>query len=246
MDSKNLVEKETHQHALVSTQPHMRLIEMAISSGSEIEKIEKLMDLQERYEAQQSKKLFNEAMSQFQSALPVIEKKGTVDYTSNKGRTFYQYAKLEDIAQAIRPALKQSGLSYRFNQQQDGNFIKVICTVTHKSGHSESSSLTGTPDLSGGKDQMKALASTVSYLRRYTLTGLLGIVVGGEDDDAGGYNDAPVNCYPDEDFKKSFPNWERAILNGKKTPDQIVEAGNKQGITFSENQLQAIYNTGKA
>ena len=235
-----------NQSISLADQPHMRLIEIAVSKGADIVQLERLMDLQERYEAAQSKKLFNEAMSQFQSALPVIEKKGVVDYTSPKGRTFYQYAKLEDIAQAIRPALKQSGLSYRFNQQQDGNFIKVTCTVTHKSGHSESSSLTGTPDLSGGKDQMKALASTVSYLRRYTLTGLLGIVVGGEDDDAGGYNDAPVNCYPDEDFKKSFPNWERAILNGKKTPDQIVEAGNKQGITFSENQLQAIYNTGKA
>lgn len=235
-----------NQSISLADQPHMRLIEIAVSKGADIVQLERLMDLQERYEAAQSKKLFNEAMSQFQSALPVIEKKGEVDYTSNKGRTFYKYAKLEDIAQAIRPALKQSGLSYRFNQQQDGNFIKVTCTVTHKSGHSESSSLTGTPDLSGGKDQMKALASTVSYLRRYTLTGLLGIVVGGEDDDAGGYNDAPVNCYPDEDFKKSFPNWERAILNGKKTPDQIVEAGNKQGITFSENQLQAIYNTGKA
>lgn len=235
-----------NQSISLAEQPHMRLIEIAVSKGADIVQLERLMDLQERYEAAQSKKIFNEAMSQFQSALPVIEKKGVVDYTSPKGRTFYQYAKLEDIAQAIRPALKQSGLSYRFNQQQDGNFIKVTCTVTHKSGHSESSSLTGNPDLSGGKDQMKALASTVSYLRRYTLTGLLGIVVGGEDDDAGGYNDAPVNCYPDEDFKKSFPNWERAILNGKKTPDQIVEAGNKQGITFSENQLQAIYNTGKA
>lgn len=235
-----------NQSISLAEQPHMRLIEIAVSKGADIVQLERLMDLQERYEAAQSKKLFNEAMSQFQSALPVIEKKGVVDYTSAKGRTFYQYAKLEDIAQAIRPALKQSGLSYRFNQQQDGNFIKVTCTVTHKSGHSESSSLTGTPDLSGGKDQMKALASTVSYLRRYTLTGLLGIVVGGEDDDAGGYNDATANCYPDDDFKKSFPNWERAILNGKKTPDQIVEAGNKQGITFSENQLQAIYNTGKA
>lgn len=235
-----------NQSISLAEQPHMRLIEIAVSKGADIVQLERLMDLQERYEAAQSKKLFNEAMSQFQSALPVIEKKGVVDYTSAKGRTFYQYAKLEDIAQAIRPALKQSGLSYRFNQQQDGNFIKVTCTVTHKSGHSESSTLTGMPDASGGKDQMKALASTVSYLRRYTLTGLLGIVVGGEDDDAGGYNDTPVNCYPDEDFKKSFPNWERAILNGKKTPDQIVEAGNKQGITFSENQLQAIYNTGKA
>ena len=229
-------------------QPHMRLIEIAVEKGADITQLEKLMDLQERYEANQAKKDFNEAMSKFQSLLPTIEKSGIVDYTTNKGRTYYDYAKLEDIAKAIRPALKETGISYRFTQTQNQGWITVTCIVTHASGHSETSELTSQPDVSGGKDPLKAIASAISYLRRYTLTGSLGIVVGGEDDDGGNHEEAvdESTCYPDEEFSKNFPNWEKAILAGKKTPDQIIKYGNAQGITFSTQQLLTIEKVGNA
>jgi hypothetical protein len=171
--------------SVISEQSHMKLIEIAISKGADITQLEKLMDLQERYEANIARKEFNAAMSEFQSGLPVIGKSGTVDYTTAKGRTNYEYAKIEDIAKAIRPSLKTSKLSYRFKQSQDANGITVCCVVTHSSGHSESNHLTAPPDLTGGKDTLKAIASTISYLKRYTLTGGLGIIVGGEDDDDG-------------------------------------------------------------
>jgi hypothetical protein len=247
MSKSELVTQE--QSSLpVMAQPHMRLIEIAVEKGADITQLEKLMDLQERYEANQAKKDFNEAMSKFQSLLPTIEKSGIVDYTTNKGRTYYDYAKLEDIAKAIRPALKETGISYRFTQTQNQGWITVTCIVTHASGHSETSELTSQPDVSGGKDPLKAIASAISYLRRYTLTGSLGIVVGGEDDDGGNHEEAvdESTCYPDEEFSKNFPNWEKAILAGKKTPDQIIKYGNAQGITFSTQQLLTIEKVGNA
>lgn len=248
--SELVVENSPEVNLPMVAQPHMRLIELAVEKG-DITLLEKIMDLEERYEANQAKKDFNAAMSVFQSALPVIEKKGVVHYESSKGVTHYNYAKLEDVAQAIRPALKSSGLSYRFTQEQNNGQIKVTCIVTHINGHSETSSLHSSPDLSGGKDPLKAMASAISYLRRYTLTGLLGIVVGGEDDDAdaaGGFVDGEQqgDCYPDKDFNKHFPNWEKAILAKKKTPDQIIANGNNQGITFSQDQLNKINNVGNA
>tara|TARA_R110000782_G_scaffold80849_3_gene160010 strand:+ start:992 stop:1744 length:753 start_codon:yes stop_codon:yes gene_type:complete len=233
----------------VMVSPHMRLIEMAVSGGADITQLEKLMDLQERYEANQAKKDFNAAMSTFQSMLPVIGKTGNVFYEGKNGKpnTDYDYAKLEDIAKAIKPALKETGLSYRFTQTQNNGWITVNCIVTHASGHSEISELTSQPDVSGGKDSLKAIASAISYLRRYTLTGSLGIVVGGEDDDGGSHQEAVEvsDCYPNEDFNKQFPNWEKAILKGRKTPDQIIASGNGQGITFSDEQLNLINNVGK-
>lgn len=245
-----VVEHSPEVNLPIVAQPHMRLIEIAVEKA-DITLLEKIMDLQERHEANQAKKDFNAAMSVFQSALPIIEKKGLVNYTSSKGTTNYNYAKIEDIAQAIRPALKSSGLSYRFTQEQNNGQIKVTCIVTHINGHSETSSLHSNPDLSGGKDPLKAMASAISYLRRYTLTGLLGIVVGGEDDDAGaagGFtdNEQQGDCYPDEYFNKHFPNWEKAILANKKTPDQIIASGNNQGITFSQDQLNKINKVGNA
>jgi hypothetical protein len=204
MDNEIVTIDKEHESLPVVVEPHMRLIEIAISKGADIVQIEKLMDLQERYEAGKAKKQFNSAMSTFQSLLPVIGKSGTVDYTSNKGRTFYEYAKIEDIAKAIRPALKESELSYRFTQSQNQSWITVCCIVTHSSGHSELSELTSQPDVSGGKDPLKAIASTISYLRRYTLTGNLGIVVGGEDNDGGNNQQsaAPIMENPKEKLKK--------------------------------------------
>ena len=204
MNNEIVTMDKDHESLPVVTEPHMRLIEIAIGKGADIVQIEKLMELQERYEAGKAKKEFNFAMSTFQSLLPIIGKSGTVDYTTGKGRTFYEYAKIEDIAKAIRPALKESQLSYRFTQSQNQNWITVCCIVTHSSGHSELSELTSQPDVSGGKDPLKAIASTISYLRRYTLTGNLGIVVGGEDDDGGNnqQSTAPIMENPKEKLKK--------------------------------------------
>jgi len=236
----------------VQPSPYISLIQIAVEKGAEIAQLEKVMDLQERYEANEAKKSFNQAMAVFQTNLPVIEKNGVVDYTSSKGQTYYNYAKLEDITSAIKPALKESGLSYRWTQNQGDGLIKVTCIVTHIDGHSEESSLFSNPDTSGGKDPLKSIASAISYLRRYTLTGLLGIVVGSEDDEGGeeGFaNEQPQqdeNAYPEKSFQNMFPKWEALILEGKKTPDQVIQSVNNKGKLFSQEQLDKINNVGKA
>lgn len=249
MAKAELVKQESSLPVMV--QPHMRLIELAVSNGADITQLEKLMDLQERYEANQAKKDFNGAMSKFQSLLPVIEKTGIVDYTTNKGRTYYDYAKLEDIAKAIRPALKETGISYRFNQTQNQGWITVTCIVTHASGHSEISELTSQPDVSGGKDPLKAIASAISYLRRYTLTGSLGIVAGGEDDDGGNHEESNTEQGDKEGFcstelfNESFPAGEAKILAKEKTPAQIIAFFEKK-VKLTDQQKEIINNVGKA
>lgn len=251
MSNGELVTSDQQSSLPVMAQPHMRLIEIAVNNGADITQLEKLMDLQERYEANQAKKEFNAAMSKFQSMLPVIEKLGIVDYTTSKGRTFYQYAKIEDIAKAIQPALKETGLSYRFTQSQDNGIITVRCIVTHQSGHSEYSELVSSPDISGGKDQLKSIASAISYLRRYTLTGILGIVVGGEDDDGDSVQydnqdqQKTVNCYPDEEFNKNFPAWSKKITDGKHTVDSLHQFLTNKKIILSQDQYSKLQQVGK-
>jgi len=233
---------------VVQEEQHMELMKLAVQSEGGIEKLEQILGLQERWEQSNAKKAFNRAMSHFQSILPVIEKLGVVDYTTAKGRTFYQYAKLEDIARAIQPALKETGLSYRFKQLQEGGVIKVSCIVTHQDGHSDSTEISSTPDVSGGKDQLKSIASAISYLRRYTLTGILGIVVGGEDDEgepAGEGKEQPGNCYPDEEFDKNFPRWSKMILDGSKTVDQLHEFLTKKKVIISQEQYEKLQQVGK-
>lgn len=162
----------------------MQLVSVAVSQGADIDKLSKLMDLQERWEANQARRAFNEAMSSFQVRMPVVPKRGNVDYTSSKGRTVYDFGRMEDAAKLADPILSEVGLSYRWTQKQENGLITVTFILTHKLGHSEENSFTGSPDTSGNKDALKAAASTVSYLRRYTMTGGLGIVFSGEDDES--------------------------------------------------------------
>lgn len=237
----------------VMAQPHMRLIEIAVNNGADIVQLEKLMDLQERYEAGQALKSYNKSMSIFQSLLPIIEKKGNVFYQGKNGKadTDYDYAKLEDIAIAIRPALKESGISYRWTQKQKDGYINVTCIATHVDGHSEQNDLFANPDSSGGKDGLKAIASTISYLRRYTLTGLLGITVGGEDTDGSTNfnhdvdNEDTEGFCSTELFNQSFPYGEAKILAKEKTPAQIITFFEKK-VKLTDQQKEMINNVGKA
>jgi hypothetical protein len=50
-------------------------------------------------------------------------------------------------------------------------------------GHSESTSLSASPDTSGSKNAIQAIGSTVSYLQRYTILALTGLATEDMDDD---------------------------------------------------------------
>lgn len=159
----------------------MRLIEMAVSQNADIEKLERLLDLQTKWDAEQARKSYLDAMSSFQADLPTIKKLKSADF--GQGKAKYKYASLDDIAEQIRPFLQKHGLSYRFEQSLNNGVITVKCIASHKDGHSESCEMVASPDASGGKNSIQQSASAVTYLRRYTLTGALGIVTADEDID---------------------------------------------------------------
>lgn len=159
----------------------MRLIEMAVSQNADIEKLERLLDLQTKWDAEQARKSYLDAMSSFQADLPTIKKLKIADF--GQGKAKYKYASLDDIAEHIRPFLQKHGLSYRFEQSLNNGVIMVKCIASHKDGHSESCEMVAAPDASGGKNSIQQSASAVTYLRRYTLTGALGIVTADEDID---------------------------------------------------------------
>lgn len=153
------------------------LLQLAVENNADIDKLERLMQLHSTWEANESRKAYCQALAQFQVAAPAIEKK-------KEGHNC-KYADIDDIAQAIKPALKESGLSYRFEQSQSDEMVTVRCVVTHLMGHSEQTEMSAKHDTSGGKNAVQAIASTVTYLRRYTLNGALGLTQGMEDNDGG-------------------------------------------------------------
>lgn len=154
---------------------YSRLMELAITGNADVDKLEKLMDLQERWEAKESKRAYTEAMSKFQSICPPILK-------AKSGHNC-KYATLPSIHTVIKSPLRECGLSFRYEQSVKNNEMTVKCIVTHTSGHSESTSMSAPMDASGSKNAIQAIGSSNSYLQRYTLIGALGIVTADTDDD---------------------------------------------------------------
>lgn len=163
----------------ISNQPATtpaQLLELAVNKDLDLEKLERLMAMQEQWEAKQAKKLFFEALANFQERCPRIIKR-------KQGHN-YKYAPLGDIIEQIRPALKECGLTYRFEQNEVNGLIEIACVLTHVDGHSERTKMSAEDDTSGSKNTIQAKGSTVTYLQRYTLIGALGIATADEDIDA--------------------------------------------------------------
>ena len=160
-----------------------QMLQMAVEQGADLDKLEKLMDLQERWESNLARQEYTKAMSGFRSQCPAIARTRT-------GHNI-KYAGLAESLDTIKSLLSQCGLSHSWNTQQDGPLIKVECVVTHESGHSERTSLAAAPDTSGSKNSIQAIGSTVSYLERYTLFAILGLA--SQDMDNDGNPDTPVD-----------------------------------------------------
>ena len=178
----------------------MDMVGRAVASGASIEVVEKLMALHERWEANQGRKAFDEAMAAAKAEIPVIFKSREVDFTSAKGRTHYRYEDLAEIAKTINPILSKHGLSYRFRTTSPANEpVSVTCIVSHRLGYSEENSLSAGRDESGNKNSIQAIGSTLTYLQRMTLKAALGLAASSDDDGASAGNAMTIS---EEQLKK--------------------------------------------
>jgi hypothetical protein len=161
------------------------LIELAISKGADLEKLEKLLTLQERYDAMEANKAYNKAMSEFKAHPPKIDKDKKVSFNTSAGKTSYNHASLANVTEKINGELSKYGLSASWSVKQNGT-ISVTCKITHVKGHSEETTLTAAADTSGSKNSIQAIGSTLSYLERYSLLALCGLATFDSDDDGAG------------------------------------------------------------
>lgn len=170
------------------------LLQAAIEKGLDITQLERLMDMQERYEKKQAAKLFLEARSKFQSLVPRISKNKTANVRARDGGQGFTYthSDLGNIAEQIKKALLACGLSYRWEFNDQGNEIEVTCIVSHLSGHSEATKMKAGLDNSGAKNLIQQKGSTLTYLQRYTLIGALGLSTADIDDDGAASSGNPV------------------------------------------------------
>ncbi|AUR91886.1 essential recombination function protein [Vibrio phage 1.166.O._10N.261.51.C7] len=151
----------------------MELLTTILSHNSQLEVIKLLLD-------NEKEEKLNVALVEFKKKAPAIEKLSEGMNLVGQG---FDYAKLEEIQAEIDPVMLEQGLLYSFTQRTRSNVVQVTCTITHTSGGSKSVTMSSAQHADDKMTAEQQTATTTSYLKRYTLTNALGLIIKGQDSD---------------------------------------------------------------
>ena len=174
------VEQRSTAVAVQQNSP-VAMMMQALSAGVTVEQMQGMLAVQKEWEANEARKAYVVAMAQFKKDPPEIFKRKNVAFAG----TSYNHATLGDVTTQIVNGLAEHGISHRWDTKQAGGKITVTCILTHNMGHSESTSLEASPDNSGKKNDIQQMASSVTYLQRYTLLAASGLATKDVEDDDG-------------------------------------------------------------
>lgn len=165
----------------------------------DVTKMQSLMDMKYREEDRQAERLFNDAMTQCQEAMPDIAA------TSYNSQTKSYFAKLEAIVNAITPIYTKHGFAVSFGTGESNiqDWLRTTMTLRHKGGHSVTEFYDLPIDNTGAKGTVNkttthGVASTRSYARRYLQVMAFNLSVG-EDNDG---NLDPITYINDQQIKE--------------------------------------------
>lgn len=162
------------------------LLRMAVEGGADLDRLERLMAMKERWDKAEAERAFNDAFAAFKLEAVQIIKRKRVHFTGEKGTTDYKHAELSDVHEALTPALSKHGLSVSFVLEQEREWIRVTCVLRHRLGHTNTATLGGPPDTRGSKNAVQAIASTKTMLERQTMKAVCGVAEKGDDNDGAG------------------------------------------------------------
>ena len=132
----------------------------------------------------------------------------------------YTYASLDNIVEVITPLLKKHGLG--FTQPLDGSSIKTILFHA-ESGESIESTLEIPQGVElKGMNQFQVLGSAITYLRRYSLASVLGLVTD-EDTDAAGEQTSYKASTTAPASEKQL-NLIRTLASKQGVPSDVIDA----------------------
>lgn len=160
----------------------LALLDKAISSGIDPDKLGKLMDLAERWQANQAAAEWASSVTRFQGLMPAIEeKKGIPD---KQGKIKYHYAPLEDIMEIAQPLLTECGIAVSYDSKpHTDKIMSYTCNVSVGTHTKSTTVYLGLPEIPLANDSQKA-GGALEYGRRYSLIAALNLRIKGMDDDA--------------------------------------------------------------
>ena len=177
------------------------MVHAAIAANVDIDKLNKLLDFQERCDKRAQQAAYAKAMADCEREMPSVAK----DRQNSHNKSWY--ATLEAINEKIKPVYSRHGFSLSFCEVpgDNQNSITVVATLRHRDGHSEQ--FPGVFPVDGGglkgganKTDIQAKGSTLTYARRYLTLMIFNIAIEGEDTD--GNKRKPVETLTQDEVTK--------------------------------------------
>lgn len=199
------------------------MLMLAIERGVDPANMERLVALHERVMSQRAKQAFAGAMKSFRAKCPAIVKNREALDSRKGDALMYRFADLSEITKIIDPILSEFGLTYTWDTDVAAGETTVTCTVSHVSGHEKSSKFTCKASGTSIMSSAQVAASGVTFGRRYSLTGVLGLTI--DDDDDGRRMGVPREAPPaDPNAPKVAPRAERAAAEADDGTPRVVAA----------------------
>lgn len=156
----------------------------AQSPDVDVEKMERLFALQERFAAKQAETEFNGALNRAQAGV------GRVATDASNPQTKSRYASYAALDRALRPVYIDQGLSLSFDTTDSPtpDCIRVLCHVSHVGGHTRTYHVDMPNDGKGAKGgdvmtKTHATGAAMSYGMRYLLKMIFNVAIGEDDTD---------------------------------------------------------------
>lgn len=117
------------------------------------------------------------ALAAFQAEMPTVPKSNRAEVpTKSGGKYTYTYADLADVTEAAMPILAKHGLSFMSCPRSTDRGYELVGTLLHSSGEEKEGAL----PIAGNTPQ--EMGSSLTYMRRYLLGCMTGIVTDDDDD----------------------------------------------------------------
>lgn len=160
--------------------PMVSMIErIATDPSADLGKLERMLDMKERMDAQNAKSAFDAAFSKASAQFPDIPLRGENKHQKTR------YALLKDILSCVRPVLSEHGFALSFSTEVTEQSVIVTAELSHEGGHSKRNSLPLPRDTGAGRNAVQAVGSSQTYGQRYTAQAILGLSLGEDTEDDG-------------------------------------------------------------
>lgn len=183
---------------------------VARDPASDIDKLERMLQMQERILQRNAEMAFNSAMRECKLQMPHVLR------TSENSHTRSRYATLESISKVVDPIIHQHGFTLSFGTDQSllpGHY-GVCCEASHIDGFTKMFRADIPSDAAGArgasnKNLTQAFGSTMTYGRRYLKCMIFDIQVTNEDDDGHAAGNAGRDEFPGDTPVKSSAQLKR-------------------------------------